>query len=89
MFQRLALLNMKRSMRDYLIYFITLSLTAAFMYSFLALGFSEDILDVGKYVDADNCDRGAVCGRGVDRFLCDRLCCPVYADAAEKRVCCL
>ena len=48
MFQRLALLNMKRSMRDYLIYFITLSLTAAFMYSFLALGFSEDILAMSE-----------------------------------------
>lgn len=48
MFQRLALLNMKRSMRDYLIYFITLSLTAAFMYSFLALGFSGDILAMSE-----------------------------------------
>ena len=49
MFQRLALLNMKRSMRDYIIYFITLSLTAAFMYSFGAgvlRGYSGD---VGKY----------------------------------------
>ena len=35
-------------MRDYLIYFITLSLTAAFMYSFLALGFSEDILAMSE-----------------------------------------
>ena len=48
MFQRLAFLNMKRSMRDYLIYFITLSLTAAFMYSFLALGFSGDILAMSE-----------------------------------------
>lgn len=48
MFQRLAFLNMKRSMGDYLIYFITLSLTAAFMYSFLALGFSGDILAMSE-----------------------------------------
>ncbi|MBB5265471.1 MFS family permease [Catenibacillus scindens] len=31
-------------MRDYIIYFVTLTLTAALMYSFLALGFSPDIL---------------------------------------------
>ncbi len=44
MYAKLALRNIRRSLRDYIIYFITLSLTAALMYSFLALGFSPDII---------------------------------------------
>ena len=44
MYSKLALRNIRRSLRDYIIYFITLTLTAALMYSFLALGFSPDII---------------------------------------------
>lgn len=44
MYVKLAFRNVRRSLRDYIIYFITLTLTAALMYSFLALGFSEDIV---------------------------------------------
>lgn len=44
MYAKLALRNIRRSLRDYIIYFVTLTLTAALMYSFLALGFSPDIL---------------------------------------------
>lgn len=44
MYVKLAFRNVRRSLRDYMIYFITLTLTAALMYSFLALGFSEDIV---------------------------------------------
>lgn len=44
MYAKLAFRNVRRSLRDYMIYFITLTLTAALMYSFLALGFSEDIV---------------------------------------------
>ena len=44
MYAKLAFRNIRRSLRDYIIYFVTLTLTAALMYSFLALGFSPDIL---------------------------------------------
>ena len=44
MYSKLAFRNIRRSWRDYIIYFVTLTLTAALMYSFLALGFSPDIL---------------------------------------------
>ena len=43
MYWKLALKNIRRSLRDYIIYFVTLTLTAALMYSFLALGLSPDI----------------------------------------------
>ena len=42
MYAKLALRNIRRSLRDYIIYFVTLTLTAALMYSFLALGFSSE-----------------------------------------------
>lgn len=44
MYSKLAFRNIRRSLRDYIIYFVTLTLTASLMYSFLALGFSPDIL---------------------------------------------
>ena len=44
MYFKLAYRNIRRSLRDYIIYFVTLTLTAALMYSFLTLGFSPDIL---------------------------------------------
>lgn len=44
MYVKLAIRNIRRSLRDYIIYFVTLTLTAAMMYSFLALGFSPDII---------------------------------------------
>ena len=46
MYWKLAAKNIRRSLRDYIIYFVTLTLTAALMYSFLALGFSPDILSM-------------------------------------------
>ena len=46
MYWKLAVKNIRRSLRDYIIYFVTLTLTAALMYSFLALGFSPDILSM-------------------------------------------
>lgn len=44
MYAKLALRNIRRSLRDYIIYFVTLMLTASLMIAFLALGFSSDIL---------------------------------------------
>ena len=48
MYAKLALRNIRRSLRDYIIYFVTLTLTAALMYSFLALGFSSDVLAMAE-----------------------------------------
>lgn len=48
MYGKLAVKNIRRSLRDYIIYFVTLTLTAALMYSFLALGFSPDILAMAE-----------------------------------------
>lgn len=39
-YAKLEFRNIHRSLRDYIIYFITLRLTAVLMYSFLELGFS-------------------------------------------------
>lgn len=48
MYAKLALRNIKRSARDYVIYFITIILTVMLMYSFLALGFSPDIASMAE-----------------------------------------
>lgn len=44
MYQKLALRNIRRSLQNYIIYFITLTFIVGLLYSFLSLGFSEDIL---------------------------------------------
>ena len=44
MYAKLALRNVKRSAKDYAIYFATLSLTATLLCAFLSLGFSSDII---------------------------------------------
>jgi putative ABC transport system permease protein len=43
MYTRLSLRNMRRSLRDYVLYFTTLALIVALMYSFLSLSFSDDV----------------------------------------------
>ena len=48
MYARLALRNIRRSLRDYIIYFVTTTLVAALMYSFLALGFSPDVISMSE-----------------------------------------
>ncbi len=48
MYLKLAMRNMVRSAKNYLIYFITVSLTVALMYSFVALGLSEDIISLSE-----------------------------------------
>ena len=48
MYWKLAIRNIRRSLRDYIIYFVTLTLTAALMYAFLALGFSSDVLAMAE-----------------------------------------
>lgn len=45
MYWKLAIQNIRRSLRDYIIYFVTLTLTAALM---LALGFSSDVLAMAE-----------------------------------------
>lgn len=44
MYAKLALRNICRSLRDYIIFFVTIALVAALVYSFLDLGFSPDII---------------------------------------------
>ena len=48
MYLKLALRNIKRSAKDYVIYFITIILIVMLMYSFLALGFSDDIISMSE-----------------------------------------
>ncbi len=43
MYVKLSLRNIKRSIKDYGIYFITITLAIALMYSFLTLAFSDGI----------------------------------------------
>jgi len=44
----LARRNIKRSAKDYVIYFITIIFIVMIMYSFLALGFSADIISISE-----------------------------------------
>ena len=46
MYAKLALRNVRRSAKDYLIYFATLMLTTTLLCAFLSLGFSKDITDM-------------------------------------------
>lgn len=48
MYIKLATRNIVRSAKSYLIYFITIILTVALMYSFSALGFSDDIISLSE-----------------------------------------
>ena len=48
MYLKLALRNIKRSAKDYVIYFVTIILIVMLMYSFLALGFSDDIISMSE-----------------------------------------
>ena len=78
MYGKLAVKNIRRSLRDYIIYFVTLTLTAALMYSFLALGFSPDILTMAH---PDSIGAGCVAV-----LFCRWLCRPVHAGSAQKGV---
>jgi len=48
MYFKLARRNIKRSAKDYVIYFITIIFIVMIMYSFLALGFSADIISISE-----------------------------------------
>ena len=48
MYLKLALRNIKRSAKDYVIYFVTIMLIVMLMYSFLVLGFSDDIISMSE-----------------------------------------
>ena len=50
MYIKLAIQNMKKSIRNYVIYFVTITLTAAMMYSFLAHGFSKEVLTMSENI---------------------------------------
>ena len=78
MYWKLAIQNIRRSLRDYIIYFVTLTLTAALMYSFLALGFSSDVLAMAENMSM--LTTGILLMSGCFSVLvCDRLCDPLYA----------
>ena len=61
MYWKLAIQNIRRSLRDYIIYFVTLTLTAALMYSFLALGSQNS--------DAEESQRGNNKAFGLEKLL--------------------
>ncbi|NLM25396.1 MAG: ABC transporter permease [Firmicutes bacterium] len=48
MYSQLSLKNVRRSLRDYVIYFTTLALIIALIYSFLSLGLSKDIRSLAE-----------------------------------------
>ena len=50
MYTRLSLRNMHRSLRNYVLYFITLTLIVALMYSFLSLSFSDDVKGLAENI---------------------------------------
>ncbi len=47
----LSMRNAKRQARDYLVYFVTMVMTAALMYSFNGLVFSQEMLNLGKMME--------------------------------------
>lgn len=48
MYVKLALRNVRRSIKDYGVYFVTLSLTTALLFSFISMSFSERILTLSE-----------------------------------------
>ena len=48
MLGKLALRNVMRSARDYLVYFLTMTVVAAIMFAFHSLIFSEEIMQLYK-----------------------------------------
>ena len=51
MFTKLALRNVKRSVKDYLVYFLTMALVTALMFAFNSLLFSDDIGEMFEEVE--------------------------------------
>ena len=87
MYFKLAYRNIRRSLRDYIIYFVTLTLTAALMYSFLALGFSPDILAMAENMSILTSWYFDFIGAGCIAVLVRRwLCHPVHAGPAQEGV---
>lgn len=48
MYRQIAFKNVMRNRKNYLIYFLTITLVIALMYSFLALAFSKDIISMSE-----------------------------------------
>ena len=48
LYAKLALRNVRRSIKDYGVYFVTLSLTTALLFSFISMSFSERILTLSE-----------------------------------------
>ena len=88
MYTKLAIQNMKKSIRNYVIYFVTITLTAAMMYSFLALGFSKEVLSMSENMSMLT---SGILGMSVLVALiasfCNQLCNTLYAGTKEKGIC--
>lgn len=88
MYIKLAIQNMKKSIRNYVIYFVTITLTAAMMYSFLALGFSKEVLTMSENISMLTSGiLGMVRSCSIDCIFCNQLCNTLYAGRTEKGIC--
>ena len=48
MYVKLALRNIKRSLKDYAVYFVTIVFSVSILFAFLSLGFSKDVLSLAE-----------------------------------------
>ena len=55
MLSKLALRNAKRSMRDYAVYLLTVSISFSLMYAFNMVVFSKDIKSLNQMMDSLKC----------------------------------
>ena len=51
-YSKLALRNAKRQARDYLVYFVTVVMAAALLYSFNGLAFSQEVRELSQSIDS-------------------------------------
>lgn len=88
MYIKLALRNLRRSARDYGIYFLTVAVTVALMESFLALACARDVLSLsGEHGDSHHGDCGGLGSGGAAVLLCHCLWRGLHAGAEKTGVC--
>ena len=52
LYVKLTLRNLQRSMKEYAIFMLTMVISMMLMYSFMAVAFSEQVLQLSKHMDA-------------------------------------
>ena len=89
MYVKLVLKNARRSVKDYLIYIVTMTICVALFYSFLSIASSYYRPDIGSEYDFTLLSDGlkaAIC-HYIACAVFDTFCQSLYASAQAKRIC--